>query len=163
MWAPGVLLLLAFSVDSWEVYVRERDTHTDTYTWSWGMYVCETHTHTHTSFWLFSVVSLVFLFLPSPCPLHRCPPQLLRCQPLSQRPWIPCWTISSRSSFLLPLDWAPPSSSATPPCGHPAQLPRFWPCSELSDPLGAGLALLHCLTLGWNWAGRVSCGGEAFI
>ena len=81
MWAPGVLLLLAFSVDSWEVYVRERDTHTDTYTWSWGMYVCETHTHTHTSFWLFSVVSLVFLFLPSPCPLHRCPPQLLRCQP----------------------------------------------------------------------------------
>ena len=43
-----------------------------------GMYVC--HTHTHTRFILFPIVSPVSLFLCSPSPLHKCPPQHLRCQ-----------------------------------------------------------------------------------
>lgn len=67
-----------------ERHTRERDRETHTHTVRECMYVREWETrstHTHTSFWLFPVISLVSLFLPSPSPLHRCPPQLLTCQP----------------------------------------------------------------------------------
>ena len=90
-----------------------------------------THTHTHTHFILaVPIISLVSLFLPSPSPLHRCPPQLLRCQPPPSPggPEFPCWALSSRSSFLTPLDWVSPSSSAGTLCEHPAHLPwGLWP------------------------------------
>ena len=73
------------------MYVKERHTHTcerETHTGrvrecmfvrEWDTHI---HTHTHTHFILaVPIISLVSLFLPSPSPLHRCPPQLLRCQP----------------------------------------------------------------------------------
>ena len=63
-------------------HVRER--HTQGELGNVCLWESETHTytHTHTHFILaVPIISLVSLFLPSPSPLHRCPPQLLRCQP----------------------------------------------------------------------------------
>ena len=124
-----------------------------------------THTHTHTlhsvshclSSLPISTLTLSLAQVPSSAPQ-------MSAFPSPGGPESPCWALSSRSSFLTPLDWAAPSSSATPPCGHPARLPwGLWPpaLSSLTPRHQVSAWFCH---IAWLWDGTEqegqSCGGE---
>lgn len=148
-----------------ERHCTERHTHTELENVClWETHTCETHTHTYSSFWLFPIISLVSVFLPSQSALHKC---LLSPSDVSS-PSLEALNFPAEPS-LLEVPSSPhligfylPNQPS--PCEHPAHLPwGLWPPA------------LSCLTpqhrwrpgschIAWLWDGTEqegqSCGGR---